>query len=234
MSLRHRLIPMIATVAAICVGGQGVHPRPRPEDYQARKNCGGFTLAASVLTPDQVKKRFATNLNHGYIAVEVAVFLDKGHDATMAAKDFMARFGTNSEIQRPASPQVIAARLGKEYKPPKTLDVPGNGHVHATETVGYEHGSGSNGRGTNGVYTATTVGVGDAPYPPPSTQPTSAPMDRAAIQAEMEELSLPEGTLTEDAAGYLCFDKPGKGKVSPLTLIYYGPLGNIELTLPVK
>src|SRR5215475_2417778 len=124
MSLRQRLIPMIATMAAVCVGGQGVHPRPKPEDYQARKNGGGFTLAAAVLTPDHVKKRFATNLNRGYSVVEVAVFLDKDHDATIAARDFMARFGTSADIERPVSPQAIAARLGKKDTPPKIPDAP--------------------------------------------------------------------------------------------------------------
>jgi hypothetical protein len=236
MSLRHRLIPMIATMAAVCVGGQGVHPRPTPQDYPARKDTGGFILAAAVLTPDQVKKRFATNLNHGYIVVEVAVFLAKDHDTAIAAKDFMARFGANADLERPVSSQAIAARLGKKDTLPKTPDALDKVHVNTTETVVYEHGSGPGGRGTNGVYTGTSVGVGvgDPPYPPPSTQPSSARMDRAAIQAELDALSLPEGTLTEDAAGYLVFDKPSKGKNSPIKLTYYGPQGNIELTLQVK
>ena len=236
MSLRHRLIPMIAMVAALCLGGQGVHPRPTPEDYPTRKSGGGFTLAAAVLTPDQVKKRFATNLNHGYVVVEVAVFPTRDHDATVASRDFMARFTANADFERPVSSQVIAARLGKNYTPPKPPDALDRVHVYVTETVGYEHGSGSNGRSTNGVYTGTTVGagVGDPAYPPPSTQNSSVPMDRAAIQAELEELSLPERPLTEDSAGYLYFDKPSKGKGSPLKLTYYGQQEDIELTLPVK
>jgi hypothetical protein len=50
-------------------GDQGIGPRPAPTDYSAWRTAGGMTLAAAVLTPEQVKKRFNTNLNHGYVAV---------------------------------------------------------------------------------------------------------------------------------------------------------------------
>ncbi len=234
MSLRGVLLSGIATAAVVLAGDQGIRPRPAPEDYPGRQVTDGFTVAAAVLTPDQVKKRFATNLNHGYIVVEVAVFPPKDKDVTVAAKDFMARFGTSPEIGRPVSPQAIAARLGKKDAPPP--GDPGKVHVYTEETIGYEHGpSGPNGRSTSGVYTGTTtgVGVGDPPYPPPS-QPSSSGMDRASIQAELEALALPEQTLTEDTAGYLYFDKPSKGKPSPLRLTYYGRQGKIELRLPLK
>jgi len=235
MSLRAGVIPAIAMAAALLGGEHGIRPRPAPDDYPARATAKGFTLAAAVLTPQEVKKRFATDLNRGYVVVEVAVFLEKDHDVTMAAKDFMARFGSGSDIERPVSPQTIAARLGKKDAPPP--EAPSKVHVYTAETIGYEHGpTGPNGRPTGGVYTATTTGVavggpGVPPSPPPSS---SGGMDRTSIQTELDDFSLPERSLTEDTAGYLYFAKPTKGKSTPLHLTYYGEQGKIELTVPMK
>jgi hypothetical protein len=237
MSLRSVLTATFVT-AVLVAGEHGIHPRPTPDDYPARETAKGFTLAAAVLTPEQVKKRFATDLNRGYIVVEVAVFLEKDHDVTMATKDFMARFGSQSDIERPVSPQTIAARLGKKDTTSASTEVPSKVHVYTGETVGYEHGSvGPNGRPNSGVYTATTtgVGVGDSPYPPPPTQASSSSgMDRTSIQTELDDFSLPEHTLKEGTGGYLYFDRPAKGKSSPLHLTYYGELGKVELTVPMK
>ncbi len=237
MSLRGGAIMAIVAAAALWAGEHGIHPRPTPDDYPARETAKGFTLAAAVLTPEQVKKRFATDLNKGYIAVEVGVFPEKDHEVTLAAKDFMARFGAESEIERPMSPQTIAARLGKKDANPTNPDVPSKVHVYTAETVGYEHGTaGPNGRSQGGVYTGTTtgVGVGDPPYPPPPAQTSSSGMDRTSIQLELDDFSLPEHAITEDTGGYLYFAKPAKGKSAPLHLIYYGEQGKIELTVPMK
>jgi hypothetical protein len=231
MSLRGGAISASVAVAAIVwAGDQGIRPRLAPADYPARQTANGMTLAAAVLTPEQVKKRFSTNLNHGYVAVEVAVYPEPGHEVNLAPRDFMARFGSDSEIQRPLSPPVIAARLGRKDPPPP--DAPGKVHVYAEETVGYEHGP----YGRSGVYTGTSagVGIGDPGVPPPP--PRSAPpgMDRTSIRLELDDLSLPERKISQETAGYLYFAKPGKGKSSTLDLTYYGEQGQIQLTIPMK
>lgn len=236
MTVRAACIWAVAAAATLCAGEHGIRPRPTPDDYPARQKADGFTLAAAVLTPDQAKKTFATDLNRGYIVVEVAVFPEGGRDVPMATKDFMLRYGSESDIQRPVSPQTIAARLGKKDATQST-EIPSKVHVYTEETIGYEHGPavGPNGRSQGGVYTATTtgVGVGDRGYPPPPAQ-TSQGMDRTSIQVELDDLSLPERTITEETGGYLYFNKPTKGKSSPLHLTYYGEQGKIELALPMK
>jgi hypothetical protein len=228
------LISIAALAAAVWAGEHGIRPRPTPDDYPARQTANGMTLAAAVLTPEQVKKRFAADLNHGYVVVEVAVYPEAGHEVNMATRDFLVRFGSDSEAERPLSPQAIAARLGKKDAPPP--DVPSKVHVYTTETVGYEHGpAGPNSR--SGVYTGTSTGVavGDPGYPPPSSAPSSqAGMDRTSIQLELDDLSLPERKISEDTAGYLYFAKPTKGKSSPLHLTYYGEQGQIQIKIPTK
>jgi len=235
MSFRNLAVSAIVVTAALVAGDHGIRPRPTPDDYPARVAGKGYTLAAAVLTPQEVKKQFATDLNKGYVVVEIAVFPQAGQDVTLSTKDFMARYGSGSEIERPVSPDTIAARLGKKDSP-SSPDLPGKVHVYTGETIGYEHGTvGPNGRSGGGVYTATTtgVGVGDRPYPPPPPA-SSGGMDAAGIQAELDDLSLPDKTITENTGGYLYFAKPGKGKSSPLHLTYYGEQGKIELALPMK
>jgi hypothetical protein len=237
MTLRGGVISAVALAAALSAGEHGIRPRPTPDDYPARETAKGFTLAAAVLTPEQVKKRFATELNKAYIVVEVAVFPEKDHDVAMAVKDFMARFGTDTEIQRPVTPQVIAARLGKKDSTSSSSEIPSKVHVYTGETIGYGRGpAGPNGRSDGGVYTATTtgVGIGGSPYPQPPAQTSPGGMDRTSIQLELDDFSLPDHTLSEDTGGYLYFDKPAKGKPSPLHLTYYGEQGKIELKVPMK
>ncbi len=237
MILRGGVISAVALAAVLSAGEHGIRPRPTPDDYPARETAKGFTLAAAVLTPEQVKKRFATDLNKAYIVVEVAIFPEKDHDVTMAVKDFMARFGSDTEIQRPVTPQVIAARLGKKDPKPSSSEIPSKVHVYTEETVGYGHGpTGPNGRSEGGVYTATTtgVGVGGAPYPQAPAQTSSGGMDRTSIQLELDDFSLPDHVISEDTAGYLYFDKPAKGKPSVLHLTYYGEQNKVELKVPIK
>jgi hypothetical protein len=231
MSLRGSIIvAAIALAALVWADNRGMRPRPTPNDYPARQTVDGVTLAAAVLTPEQVKRRFATDLNRGYLVVEVAVFPEPGHDIEMATRDFLARFGSDPDTERPLSTQVIAARLGKKDPgPPSTPDALSKVHVYTEETVGVYKGA--NGRG--GVYTGTTtgVGVGNTPTPPPPAR--SSGMTHTDVQQELDSMALPEGKLSEEVAGYLYFAKPAKPK-STLNLTYYGSQGRVELALPMK
>jgi hypothetical protein len=57
--------------------------------------------------------------------------------------------------------------------------------------------------------------------------------DRAAIQQELEEKSLPQGKTTSAVAGYLYFPRPrGKAKNAAMELTYYSAMGQLKLRLP--
>ena len=232
MPLRGSLITTALALAALAwADNRGIRPRPTPNDYPARETVNGITIAAAVLTPEQVKKRFATHLNKAYIAVEVAVYPSDGHDIEMSVRDFLARFGSEGEIERPISTQIISARLGKKEPVPTAPDRVRKVHVYTGETIGHE--TGPYGRG--GVYTGTSAGVeiGDPGYPPPP-QPPPAGMTQEDVRQELESLALPEGRLSEEVAGYLYFAKPTRTKASyVLHLTYYGVQGKVELTLPM-
>jgi len=231
MRLRGALLASVVVALIVWADDRGLHPRPTPNDYPAHQTVDGVTIAAAVLTPEQVKKRFATDLNRGYLVVEVAVFPEPGHEIEMAARDFLARFGADTDTQRPLSTQAIAARLGKKDPgPPSTPDALSKVHVYTAETVGYEKGP----YGRGGVYTATTTGVevGNSPAPPPQAPPSG--MTHSDVERELDSMALPEGKLREEIAGYLYFAKPTKAKASPLHLTWYGPQEKVELTVPLK
>jgi hypothetical protein len=238
MSLRGALsIGVIAFAVAgwamaVWADDRGIRPRPTPNDYPARQTIDGVTFAAAVLTPEQVKRRFATDLNRGYIVVEMAIFPEGGHETEMASRDFLARFGSSTEMERPLGAQAIAARLGKKDPgAPSNPDSLSKVHVYNAETIGYEHGP----NGRSGVYTATTTGVsvGDRGTPPPPAQAPSG-MTRHEVEQELDGLALPERRIAEETAGYLYFAKPTKGKASPVHLAYYGEQKRVDLEFTVK
>jgi hypothetical protein len=222
----------LCMIAGLLVAGdRGIRPRPSGADYPAQKTIAGITLAAAVMSPDQVGRVFATDLNRGrYIVVEVAAYPEASHEIDLKARDFLLRVGSDSTSLRPVTAQAIAAALAPKTKPPSK--VPGNVTVYTESTIGYETG-GVNGQRRGGVYTATGVGVGvgQPPVPPPGPGPV---MDGAAIRQELEDLGLPEGRTTQEVAGYLFFPRPDSAKkdAGGYHLTYYAPDGQITLTIP--
>jgi hypothetical protein len=229
------LVSLAAT--ALLVGGDtGIRPRASASDYPTHQNGEGVTLAAAIVSPEQVKKIFSTDLNKlGYIVVEMAVYPDPDKNIEIAGRDFMLRVNPEGTTIRPVKASVIAGQLHKkEPAPTVPQQLPGNVSVHPTATVGYESGT-YNGRRTSGVYTGAGVGVGVGdPRMDPPPQPPSAGKhpDSLSTQVDLEERALPEGQAHEPVAGYLYFPKPDLKKKSSLDLTWYGPAGQIRLVLP--
>ena len=217
MSLRRATISAVVAAAALWANVSGIRPRPLSE-YASRQSVSGFALAATALTPDQVKRQFSAAFNRDYVVVEVAVFPDTGFDVTMSPGDFMARFGSSSDSRSPQSPAAIAAHLAN----PGTPAVPGRTQVYASENVGYEQGR----TGRSGLYVSTSAGVAVTPPAPPLPG-----NDPASIEQHLASLSLPTDPISQPMAGYLYFMKPAKGKIFPLHLILYGSQGSIELNI---
>jgi hypothetical protein len=217
----------------VASGGPGIRPRANSSDYAAHQAAGGVDVGASVLSPDQVHKMFATDLNAGgYIVLEVAVYPEAGKQADISADDFLLRAGTNSESVRAANARAIATILQAKnaQRPGKASDVT----VYPTATVGYESGGYDpvTGRRVHGVYTGAGVGAGIGEPQPPGPAPTGR--DRYTMEQELNDKALPEGKTDKAVAGYLYFPKiSGKGKPATYDLTYYGQAGQVQLHLPV-
>ena len=92
------------------------------------------------------------------------------------------------------------------------------------------------GRRGSVVYTGAGVGVGVGKSGGPP-DPSATDRDRAAIQQELEDKSLPDCKATSAVAGYLYFPRPrGKAKNAAVELTYYSATGQLKLRLstPVK
>jgi hypothetical protein len=195
------------------------------------------TVAAAVLSQDQVSKLFAGDLNKaGYMVVEVAVFPDSGNEVEVLSRDFLMRAGSEKETLRPVSSVTIAARQ-QQKNTPKVPPTPGNVSVYPTSTIGWETGGYDpvTGRRRSGVYTGGGVGVGVGgqrePYPAP---PGSTDADRNLMEQELFSKELPQGKTVEPVAGYLYFPKPSSSKArnGPLHITYYTEHERMELEVP--
>jgi hypothetical protein len=211
-------------------GVAGIRPRDSSADYPVHETNGGVTVAAALVPPDQVRKIFSTDLNRGgYIVAEVAVYPETGRAVDLSSGDFLFRM--DSQTLRPVAGSAIATILAThEPNPLQPDDVT----VVATANIGRatvnDPATGQRGRA---VYkeTGVGVGVGRSGRPP---DPAAADRDRAAIQQELEDKSLPEGKVISSVAGYLYFPRPrGKAKNAAVELIYYGATNQLKLRFPV-
>jgi len=238
---------LVSLVAATLVaqGERGIRPRSSASDYPAHQNGESATIAAALLSPEQVRKQFAVDLNHlGYIVVEIGVYPDPSKNVELASRDFMLRVTPEGTTLRPVSASTISAQMHHK-EPASATTVPGSPvHVMTGATIGYESGGGTypNGqRRPGGVYTDTGVGVGvggpgpqGTPPPRPSSTASGKDADSLSVQVDMENQALPEGKIDQPVAGYLYFTKPVLKKKSSLDLTWYGPGEQIRVPLPLK
>lgn len=151
----------------------------------------------------------------------------------------MLRVGGQGDIVRPAEPAVVARALQEKNAPKqasrRTVD------VYPTASIGYESGTYNDpvtGRRqrTSGVYSSAGVGVGIGGIgnSPGSPSDASAERDRGAVEAELFDKSLPEGSISSPAAGYLYFPVPRKKLKggAKLELQYVGQSSNVKLAVP--
>ena len=216
----------------------GIRPRPAAADYPVQQANSALTVGAELLSPDDVSKSFATDLNKGWIVVEVAVYPRKD-TVRIEAEDFVLRTGVGDELRmvRPAGGKTIAGILHRrttKAAAKSDADVT----VYPTVGIGYESGPAYNDpvtgtRRGGGVRTSVGVGVGiggggSAPPPPASTN-----ADRKTMETELLEKGLPEGAAAKPVAGYLYFPRPARMKsADTLELQYIGDNETIKLPFP--
>jgi len=130
--------------------------------------------------------------------VEVAVYPPKDKPLNVSLNDFVLRIKDTDIAEKPSSAKVIAGSLQKKARADRDVTVsPGYG-------VTYQSGRGYDPvTGTTGGVTQTTgvvVGVGQR-----GPNPASTDKDRSAMEAELSEKGLPEGTASTPVAGYVYF-----------------------------
>jgi hypothetical protein len=205
---------------------QGTEPRAEASRYPASAQQGQVQIGAQLLTAEQIRRAFATELNRNFLVVEVAVFPGTGGSVDISRAAFAIRAAGSDSASRPLNPRSVA--LTAQRRSGEGREVA----VYPQVGIGYESGrtydpvTGQERRG-GGVYTSTGVGVGVGPRGSAQTE-----KDREVMELELTEKSLPEGSTQRPVAGYLYFPFSEKKKSDTYQLEC--TLGGVKSVLTLK
>lgn len=199
------LTVLISSLGLAQTPATGLHARATPADYAASQQVNGTTYAASLIPADQVRHLFAVDISKNYLVFEVACYPSATGAVTTNPASFLIKPGSQGEFVHPADASTIAGFIQDKNMPrPRSRET----DITTAATIGYESGTDPyTGRPVHGVYTASEVGVanGRDNYPPPPPRPGSSPQERRALEDQLADKSLAEGTFTVPVAGFVYF-----------------------------
>jgi hypothetical protein len=191
----------------------GISPRSDISSYPAYAQRQDIAVGAALLTKDDVRREFVSDLNRGYLVVEAALRPQGGASVKLSRADFVLGF-SNHEILRPADPATVAGRLYKAAQGDRDIT------LYPTAGVGIETGrrtdprTGQTQSGT-GIYTSVGIGVGVG-----QAGAGASEKDLEVMTQELSDKSLPEIESSVPVAGYLYFPIPEKKSLQPVRLQY--------------
>lgn len=211
MRIMKWFVVLLCATALASDAPRGTVPRTGPDKYDAHAAQDGLGIGATLLTANQAKKAFSTDVDRCCQIVEVALYPAKDGLTEVSLNDFALRIVGEDIAAKPSSPELVAGKLQKRSEPIS------DGHdVVISHTAGVGYGTGGIDPVTGqprpgGVYTTTGVGVGvggSHPAPGPSAGSTEA--DRRTMELKLREKGLPEGNTAAPVSGYLYFSLPRK------------------------
>jgi len=225
MSAKLEWVAVFVMMASLAVAApKGTVPRPSADRYALHAARDRFSIGVVAVSAEQARKRFVSDVNRCCVVVEVALFPGKDGKLDVSLNDLVLR-QNNSEVgEKPASAKVVATKLQKKAQ--ATRDV----SVYPSVGVGYGSGGYDAATGTRapgGIYTQAGVGVGIGGS---GSQPGSSDQDRSAMETELSEKGLPEGSASAPVSGYVYFPVERK-KNQTLTLEYRMGGEKVELRL---
>jgi len=226
MSRRPVLITIMLIVAVVAFAApKGTVPRSSALRYPAHVENHGASLGAKLLTSDEVRRAFTSDVNRCCMVIEVGLYPSKDKAAEVSLNDFVLHVKNTETASKASSAKIVAASLQKKARDTRDVTV--------SPTVGVGYGTGPSydpvyGPRGGGVTTAAGVGVGIGSR---GDQPGSTEKDRSVMETELGEKGLPEGTASAPVAGYLYFSIPRNKKVA-YQLEYTLNGEKVLLTLP--
>jgi hypothetical protein len=190
-----------ATATSLTAGPRGTVPKRAANHYPAHAEKDGVGIGAALLTPDEVRKTFVSEVNRCCVVVEVALYPLKDKPQPLSLDDFSVRVAGSDTAVKPSTAKVVAASIQKSAESQRDVTVtPSVGVGHASGTyVGPVTGAPTNGHGTYREAGVTVEVRGGGSH---SSSPES---DRETMQTELSEKALPEGIASTPVAGYLYF-----------------------------
>jgi hypothetical protein len=217
---------LLSVTFLLAEGPKGTEPLPAAARYAAHAEINGIAVGATLLTPDQARRAFVSDVNRCCVVVEVAFYPPKDAPLNLSLNDFVLRIKDTDVATKPSSAKVLAAGLQKKAGSDRDVT------VSPYYGVGYQSGrnydpvtgttQGSGVTQTGGVL----VGTGHQ-----GPNAASTDKDRSAMEAELGEKGLPEGTASAPVAGYIYFPIASRKKPTNRQLEY--KLGENKIVLPL-
>ena len=190
---------VVGMSSLVTAGPKGTVPRSSAERYAAHSVRDGVGIGVVVLSAEQARKEFVSEVNRCCVVAEIALYPTKDKALDVSLNDFVLRVKSSETSAKPASAKVIAARLQKKAGSDRDITVSPTVGV-GYESAGYDPVTGT--RGGGGVTRSTGVMVGIGGNRP---NPASTDKDRAVMETELSEKGLPEGAAAAPVAGYVYF-----------------------------
>jgi hypothetical protein len=205
---------------------RGTEPRLAAIKYPAHAEINGVAIGASLLTRDQVRRSFVSDVNRRCLVVEVAFYPVKDHPLNVSLNDFVLRIKDSDVTAKPSPAKVIAFSLQKKARSDRDVTVSPSYGVTYQSGPGYDPVTGN--AQSSGITQTTGVRVGVGR---PGASPGSTDKDRSAMEAELGEKGLPEGSATP-FAGYIYFPVSSTKKNATRQLEYTLGQDKVALSLP--
>jgi len=192
--------------------GQGIKPGRSASEYPGHNEREDVATGAVPLTAEQVRSTFVSDLNRGYLVVEVSIYPKVSQQLEINRRDFVLRGPDNGILARPGDPKAIASTLQRANGSDREVA------LYRSVGIGYESGPRTYDPATGeqrggGLRTAAGVGVGVG-----GSQAGSTEQDRKTMELELTEKGLPEGETSKAIAGYLYFPLKARKKAGALRL----------------
>jgi hypothetical protein len=209
MNGRFSISFLLAGAFCFAAGGpKGGVPRSSASLYAAHAEQHGTAIGATLIKPQEAQKAFVSPVNRCCTVIEVAIFPAKDHSSEISLNDFVLRVEGTDTALKPSSAKVVAGNLRKKAEADRDIS------VSPIVGVGYGTGGYDPVTGRRGGFEETAgVAVTNGGQKSGSTE-----KDRSAMEAELSEKSLPEGTASGPVAGYIYF--PIANKKSTRVLEY--------------
>jgi hypothetical protein len=205
-------------------GPKGTIPLPKATLYSTHSEMNGAAVGATLLTADQVRDNFASNVDGCCVVVEIALYPSVSKPLNVSLNDFVLKIRDTDVMTKPSSAKVVAASLvGKAGSDRDVKVSPSHG---TTSSRGYDPVTGTSGTGITQT-TSVIVGVSH-----PGAGSASSDEERKTVEAELTEKGIPEGTTSSPVAGYVYFHVSPKRRNSAYQLEYTSDKTKVALALP--
>src|SRR5579871_5769280 len=121
MKIRNLFVAgLICAVSVYADAPRGTVPRAVAENYPAHGARDGIGIGAVLLSAQQARKAFVSDVERCCRVVEVALYPQKDSRLKVSLDDFVLRVTGTDTAAKPSTADVLAARLQKQATPPST------------------------------------------------------------------------------------------------------------------